>query len=108
MANENEHVETPRSKIATPAPAKVEPEKIEKPDSEACKLDPCEVTEEGKAFRSVVQRFVDSLYEGGSSLQNGDVLHQITDALKFEYGRVILGKVLLGDPRISDVCYYYH
>lgn len=77
----------------------------EKSETTKSKVDPHEQTEEGKAFRGVVQKFVDALYDNPTSLQTSDILHQITDALKFEYGRVILGKVLLNDPRISDVCF---
>ena len=62
-----------------------------------------EVTEDAKVMRHVTQKFLDALYDNPASLEHSDLIHQITDALKFEYGRVIFGKVLCADPRAAGV-----
>ena len=63
-----------------------------------------EATEEGKAMCQLTERFLNALYDNPASLEHNDVVHQITDALKFECGRAMFGKVLCEDTRAAGVC----
>ncbi len=64
-------------------------------------------SEEANNVRNITQKFIDALYENPASLAEGDLVHQVTESLKYDVGRAVFGKTLVTDNRVSGVCCYF-